>query len=173
MRTGGGEEPRSRRPGARGKAFALQALLAALWVATWGVARIQEYAPHASLWFPPAGLTIAAFFVLGPRALPGIAAGTFLVTLRPWTLARAGFPLETGAHGPEDPCAREEPVHQHDHVVARAGLGHELADVSRDERYLAQQGEPLEPDELLQRDRESHLVRREKHDPCARAQLSA
>ena len=48
--------------------------LALAWVAAWSLGRIQEYAPHASLWFPPAGLTFAALAVLGPRAVPGVTA---------------------------------------------------------------------------------------------------
>lgn len=30
-------------------------VLTLLWIAAWGLGRIQEFAPHASLWFPPAG----------------------------------------------------------------------------------------------------------------------
>lgn len=93
MRWTGERTREPRRGGAGLRIVALQAALAALWVAAWGVARIQEFAPHASLWFPPAGLTFAAFAVLGIRAVPGIAAGAFLVTLRPWALDRAHFPL--------------------------------------------------------------------------------
>lgn len=57
-------------------------ILALLWILAWSLGRIQEYAPHASLWFPPAGLSFAAFAVLGPRAIPGIAIAAMLVTLR-------------------------------------------------------------------------------------------
>lgn len=57
-------------------------LLALAWVTAWSLGRIQEYAPHASLWFPPAGLTFAALAVLGRRAIPGLTAAAVLVTLR-------------------------------------------------------------------------------------------
>ena len=55
--------------------------MALLWVAAWGLARVQEYAPHASLWFPPAGLTFGAAIVLGWRGLPGVLFASIAVTL--------------------------------------------------------------------------------------------
>lgn len=67
--------------------------LALLWIGAWGLGRIQEYAPHASLWFPPAGLTFAAFAVLGVRAVPGIATASVLVTLRLGDVYGASYPL--------------------------------------------------------------------------------
>lgn len=47
-------------------------LLILLWMAMWRVSGLMEYAPHASIWFPPAGLSFAAFLLIGPRALPAI-----------------------------------------------------------------------------------------------------
>ena len=87
--------------------------------------------------------------------------------------ARARLALEARAERAEDAGARQEAVHQHDHVVARAALGHDGREIARHQRDLAQQREPLDADELLQRDRESHLRSGTKHDPCARRQLSA
>ncbi len=47
-------------------------LFCALWLLTWRAAVLLEYLPHASIWFPPAGLSLAAFFVAGWRALPPV-----------------------------------------------------------------------------------------------------
>ncbi|WP_417359889.1 diguanylate cyclase [Gallaecimonas pentaromativorans] len=47
-------------------------LLILLWMASWRIASLMEYAPHASIWFPPSGVTFAAFLLLGKRALPAI-----------------------------------------------------------------------------------------------------
>ncbi len=41
-----------------------------LWLACFHAAWLLEYAPHASLWFPPAAATLAGFAVLGLRAWP-------------------------------------------------------------------------------------------------------
>ncbi|MGY6555012.1 MAG: diguanylate cyclase [Wenzhouxiangella sp.] len=41
------------------------------WLIAFGAAAVLEYAPHASLWFPPTAVTFAAVLVIGPRALPG------------------------------------------------------------------------------------------------------
>lgn len=46
-----------------------------------GAAALLEYAPNASLWFPPAGVTLAAVLVLGLRALPVLWLGCMVVTL--------------------------------------------------------------------------------------------
>lgn len=51
-----------------------------LWMALWRLASILEYAPHASIWFPPAGLTFAALLLLGINALPWILTAAMLVT---------------------------------------------------------------------------------------------
>ncbi|QSX33215.1 sensor domain-containing diguanylate cyclase [Shewanella avicenniae] len=55
-------------------------LLLVLWLLLWRVAALMEYAPHASIWFPPAGASFAAFLLLGLRAVPAIAIGSILVT---------------------------------------------------------------------------------------------
>jgi len=45
-------------------------LFGVVWLAVWRAAVLLEYAPHASIWFPPAGLSFAAFLVVGLRAAP-------------------------------------------------------------------------------------------------------
>lgn len=50
------------------------------YVVLWRVSALMEYAPHASLWFPPAGWTLAAFLIFGVRALLPLAAAMLLTT---------------------------------------------------------------------------------------------
>ena len=50
------------------------------WLALWRVAVVLEFAPHASIWFPPAGLPFAAMLVLGWRAIIPIAVAGFVST---------------------------------------------------------------------------------------------
>ncbi len=68
-------------------------LVLVLWIVGFFAAQLLEYAPHASLWFPPAAITFAALIVLGLRALPAIVLacvlGTFLID---WSTGR-GTPL--------------------------------------------------------------------------------
>jgi diguanylate cyclase (GGDEF)-like protein len=56
-------------------------VLAVAWVLLWRLSALMEYAPHASIWFPPAALTLAGFLVMGWRAglalLPAALAVTF------------------------------------------------------------------------------------------------
>jgi len=40
------------------------------WIILWRAAALMEYAPHASIWFPPSGVTFAIFLILGWRAIP-------------------------------------------------------------------------------------------------------
>lgn len=49
---------------------AVHGVLLLLWLAAFLASSLLEYAPHASLWFPPAAITFAALLVLGARALP-------------------------------------------------------------------------------------------------------
>src|SRR5690606_7498061 len=63
-----GPEPDTpRRAGPRAGPLALHGGVTLLWLLAWYLARVQEYAPHASLWFPPAGVTFAAGLVFGWR----------------------------------------------------------------------------------------------------------
>ncbi len=48
----------------------LHLLVLVMWLAAFVLAALLEYAPHASLWFPPAAITFAALMVLGVRILP-------------------------------------------------------------------------------------------------------
>lgn len=63
----------------------LQSGVFLLWLAAFAAARLLEYAPHASLWFPPVAVTFGAFVSLGGRALPALLlaclAGTVLADL--------------------------------------------------------------------------------------------
>lgn len=45
-------------------------LVALTWLILWRAASLMEYEPHASIWFPPAGVTFAIFLVLGWSYLP-------------------------------------------------------------------------------------------------------
>lgn len=66
----------SSRDASRGRGTTLAAsllrhlALGVAWLVLWRVSALMEYAPHASIWFPPAGLSFAAFLVLGLRAVP-------------------------------------------------------------------------------------------------------
>lgn len=55
--------------------------LAVAWLALWRVSALTEYEPHASIWFPPAGLTFAALLVMGWRAVPILMTCSVLCTL--------------------------------------------------------------------------------------------
>ena len=54
--------------------------LTVAWLLLWRVSALMQYAPHASLWFPPAGLSFAALLVMGWRALPVLTVCALLVT---------------------------------------------------------------------------------------------
>lgn len=66
-----------------GRVLALHGLVLGLWLTGFAAARLLEYAPHASLWFPPAAVTFAALLVLGARALPALWLACMLATM--WT----------------------------------------------------------------------------------------
>ena len=68
-------------PPSRPRILVLHLLVAGLWLATFFAARLLEYAPHASLWFPPAGITLAALLVIGWRALPALWLACMVATL--------------------------------------------------------------------------------------------
>lgn len=69
--------------------LALDGVVALLWLLAWYVARVQEYAPHASLWFPPAGLSFGVGLALGWRGLPGIVLAAAIATMTLGELAPA------------------------------------------------------------------------------------
>ena len=45
-----------------------QCVLLVLWLLLWRLSVVMEYAPHASIWFPPVALTLTALLFLGWRA---------------------------------------------------------------------------------------------------------
>lgn len=59
----------------------LQLMIFGSWMIAFGAAALLEYAPNASLWFPPAAITFAAVMVLGLRALPVLWLGCVVVTV--------------------------------------------------------------------------------------------
>lgn len=61
--------------------FSRAALLLIGWLAIWFVGGLVEYTHHASVWFPPAGLTFAVLFVVGWRAIPVLMVAAILVTI--------------------------------------------------------------------------------------------
>ncbi|RUO42174.1 sensor domain-containing diguanylate cyclase [Pseudidiomarina aestuarii] len=63
------------------QSLARYSLFIALWLLVWRLSVLMEYQPHASLWFPPAGLSFAAFLLLGWRALLPVFIASFLSTL--------------------------------------------------------------------------------------------
>ncbi len=78
-----------------------------LYLVVYRAAVLMEYAPHASLWFPPAGLSFAAFFVIGWRGLPlvllsAMGAGLWSDVVygadQPWTQILYDGVLFAGAH---------------------------------------------------------------------------
>lgn len=64
------------------KRFILQSLVLWIaWIVLWRVAALMEYLPHASMWFPPAGLSFAAFMVMGIRAFPALLFGSMAASV--------------------------------------------------------------------------------------------
>ncbi|WP_158968772.1 diguanylate cyclase [Paraglaciecola sp. L3A3] len=62
-------------------AVARSFLLLLSWLGVWFIGGLVEYAHHASVWFPPAGLTFAVLFVVGVRAIPILMLAAILVTM--------------------------------------------------------------------------------------------
>ena len=56
-------------------------LLLLLWLTVWMLGLLVEYTQHASVWFPAAGLTFAALFIIGLRAVPVLLLACVLITL--------------------------------------------------------------------------------------------
>lgn len=73
-----------------------------LWIGLFHAARMLEYAPLASLWFPPAAVSFAAFMVLRWRALPALLlaslAGSWSTFARVDAAAGAGDILLNGLY---------------------------------------------------------------------------
>lgn len=51
----------------------------ALWILVWWSATLMEYQPFISLWFPPAGLSLAAYILMGTRAFLPILMASLIV----------------------------------------------------------------------------------------------
>ena len=76
-------------------------LLFLLWLAVWMLGLLVEYTEHASVWFPAAGLTFAALFIVGVRVIPVLLAACVCITywaghyyqlnLNFWQLTQAGL----------------------------------------------------------------------------------
>lgn len=54
-----------------------------LWLAVWLPGMLVEFTEHASVWFPVSGLTFAALFIVGLRAVPALFVACVLMTI--WT----------------------------------------------------------------------------------------
>lgn len=74
-----------------GREAALQAMVFAGWLLAFAAAALLEYAPHASLWFPPAAVSFAAVLVLGIRVLPVLWLACILVTVLSETIDQNGL----------------------------------------------------------------------------------
>ncbi|MCL5051381.1 MAG: diguanylate cyclase [Firmicutes bacterium] len=59
------------------------------WTLSWRFSAILEYAPYASIWYPPAGLSFAALLVYGWRAILPIAPTAFILNY--WLTAMYGL----------------------------------------------------------------------------------
>lgn len=55
-------------------------LLFMLWLAVWMLGLLVEYTEHASVWFPAAGLTFAALFIIGLRIIPVLLLACVVIT---------------------------------------------------------------------------------------------
>ncbi|MDX5406899.1 MAG: diguanylate cyclase [Chromatiaceae bacterium] len=76
-------------------------LLFLLWLAVWMLGLLVEYTEHASVWFPAAGLTFAALFIVGVQVIPVLLAACVCITywaghyyqlnLNFWQLTQAGL----------------------------------------------------------------------------------
>lgn len=64
-----------------GRGLPIDLVIFGIWMIAFGAAAMLEYAPNASLWFPPAAVTFAAVMAIGLRALPAIWLACLLVTL--------------------------------------------------------------------------------------------
>lgn len=83
-----GTHPNNRRDYATLRLLAL----GAAWLLLWRVSALMEFAPHASIWFPPAGLTFAAYLVMGLRVTPVILVCSVVATF--WADAMYATPRD-------------------------------------------------------------------------------
>jgi diguanylate cyclase (GGDEF)-like protein len=74
--------PQTRVSPGRVRPLALMSLaLVAAWLGLFELAAVLEYQTHASLWFPPVAISMAALLVLGWRGVPAVVAASVLGTL--------------------------------------------------------------------------------------------
>lgn len=74
--------PQTRVSPGRARPLALVSLaLVAAWLGLFELAAVLEYQTHASLWFPPVAISMAALLVLGWRGAPAVVAASVLATL--------------------------------------------------------------------------------------------
>ena len=66
-----------------------------LWLGAFAVARLLEYAPFASLWFPPTAVTFAAMVLFGIRGIPPVVIAALLG--HAYTLERLGLEWTTAS----------------------------------------------------------------------------
>lgn len=69
------------RPRSLGRELPLHLIVFGAWMIAFGSAALLEYAPNASLWFPPAAVTFTAVLVLGLRGLPVLWLACLFVTV--------------------------------------------------------------------------------------------
>ncbi|MGQ4277373.1 diguanylate cyclase [Pseudidiomarina sp. E22-M8] len=62
-----------------------------LWLLVWWAAMLMEYQPYISLWYPPAGLSLAAFILMGRRAFLPVLAATLVAAF--WMYLELNSPL--------------------------------------------------------------------------------
>ncbi len=65
-----------------GRFWLLQLGLALAWIFLWHLGRVPEQTANASLWFPAAGLTFAAFLAIGRRAAIAVMVAAVVVTFQ-------------------------------------------------------------------------------------------
>jgi diguanylate cyclase (GGDEF)-like protein len=69
------------RPGGLRAWVLVSGAVVAAWLGAFELAVLLEYRPHASLWFPPVAITVAALLVLGWRGVPAVVVASVLGTL--------------------------------------------------------------------------------------------
>jgi len=66
--------------GLSGSVLLRHSLLCILWLMVWMLGLLVEYTEHASVWFPAAGLTFAALYIIGLRIIPVLLVACVCIT---------------------------------------------------------------------------------------------
>ncbi|MDX1538749.1 diguanylate cyclase [Arsukibacterium sp.] len=66
--------------GLSGSVLLRHSLLCILWLMVWMLGLLVEYTEHASVWFPAAGLTFAALYIIGLRIIPVLVVACVCIT---------------------------------------------------------------------------------------------